>query len=50
MSAGWFWNKKNLNQYADTMDIETMTKRINGGSIGIADRTAKINKVLDLLA
>jgi putative chitinase len=52
MSAGWFWNKKNLNQYADSnpMDIETMTKRINGGSIGIADRTAKINKVLDLLA
>lgn len=50
LSAGWFWNKKNLNQYADNMDIETMTKRINGGSIGIADRTAKINKVLDLLA
>jgi putative chitinase len=52
MSAGWFWNKKNLNQYADSnpIDIETMTKRINGGSIGIADRTAKIKKVLDLLA
>lgn len=50
LSAGWFWNKKNLNQYADTMDIDTMTKRINGGSIGIADRTAKINKVLNLLA
>jgi putative chitinase len=51
MSAGWFWNKKNLNQYADSnpMDIETMTKRINGGSIGIADRTAKINKVFDIL-
>jgi len=50
LSAGWFWNKKGLNALADTMDIETMTKRINGGSIGIADRTAKINKVLDLLA
>jgi putative chitinase len=49
LSAGWFWNKKGLNALADAMDIETMTKRINGGSIGIADRTAKINKVLDIL-
>jgi putative chitinase len=45
LSAGWFWNKKNLNQYADINDIETMTKRINGGSIGIEDRKAKIAMV-----
>jgi len=50
LSAGWFWNKRNLNALADAMDIEGMTKKINGGSIGIADRTAKINKVMDLLA
>jgi putative chitinase len=49
LSAGWFFNKRNLNALADIMDIETMSKRINGGSIGMADRIAKINKVLDLL-
>jgi predicted chitinase len=35
---------------ADSMDIDTMTKRINGGKIGIDDRIAKINKALDVLA
>jgi putative chitinase len=37
-SACWFWEKNNLNQYADSNDITTMTKRINGGLIGIEDR------------
>jgi len=49
LSAGWFWNKKGLNALADSMDIDTMTKRINGGSIGIADRKAKIEKVMNVL-
>jgi putative chitinase len=49
LSAGWFFNKRNLNALADVMDIETMSKRINGGAIGMADRIAKINKVLDVL-
>jgi putative chitinase len=50
LSAGWFWNRKQLNLLADAMDIETMTVRINGGRIGIDDRIAKINKALDVLA
>ena len=37
-SACWFWETNNLNKYADTNDILTMTKRINGGTIGLADR------------
>jgi putative chitinase len=37
-SACWFWEANNLNQYADTGDILTMTKRINGGDIGLEDR------------
>ena len=49
LSAGWFWNKKGLNALADSMDIDTMTKRINGGRIGIADRKAKIEKVMNVL-
>jgi putative chitinase len=50
LSAGWFWNKRGLNSLADAMDIDTLTKRINGGNIGIQDRIAKINKALDILA
>jgi putative chitinase len=38
MSAIWFWNKNGLNRYADAGDIKTMTKRINGGYIGLEDR------------
>lgn len=45
LSAGWYWNKRNINADADRMDIESMTKKINGGSIGIADRKAKIEMV-----
>jgi len=37
-SACWFWETNNLNQYADKGDILTMTKRINGGTLGLADR------------
>jgi putative chitinase len=45
LSAGWFWNKKGLNALADANDIESMTKRINGGLIGLDDRKAKIAMV-----
>ena len=37
-SAGWFWDNNNLNQYCDKGDFVTLTKRINGGTIGLADR------------
>ena len=49
MSAGWFWNKKGLNVLADSGDYETMTKRINGGTLGLDDRKAKITKALKVL-
>jgi putative chitinase len=50
LSAGWFWNKKGLNALADTMDVETMTKRINGGLTGLDDRKAKINMALNAIS
>ena len=50
LSAGWFFNKKSINQLSDVMDIETMTKRINGGTIGLDDRKAKINMALNALS
>ena len=37
-SACWFWETNNLNQWADKDDILTLTKRINGGTIGLEDR------------
>jgi putative chitinase len=49
LSAGWFWNKKGLNALADSGDLDTMTKRINGGFNGKEDREAKIAKALSVL-
>ena len=50
LSAGWFWNKKSLNATADSKDYETMTKRINGGLIGLDDRKAKIANAFHALS
>ena len=44
-SAGWFWKANNLSKFADVEDLEGMTKKINGGLIGIADRKARYQKV-----
>lgn len=40
-SAGWFWKTNNLNKFADVEDIKGMTVKINGGTIGLAERQAK---------
>jgi putative chitinase len=48
-SACWFWETNNLNQFADTGDILTMTKRINGGTIGLDDRIKHYNHALHVL-
>ena len=37
-SAGWFWDNNKLNQYCDSGDFVTLTKRINGGTIGLEER------------
>lgn len=37
-SAGWFWDNNSLNRFCDKDDFITLTKRINGGTIGLADR------------
>ncbi len=47
-SACWFWESNNLNQYADSGDILTMTKRINGGTIGLEDRKKHYNHALHI--
>ena len=49
MSAIWFWNKNKLNAQADSGDIKLMTKKINGGYIGLEDRIKHYNECIDLL-
>jgi putative chitinase len=49
MTAGWFWQTHKLNQYADSRDFLMMTKKINGGTIGLDDRIKHINHALDIL-
>lgn len=48
-SACWFWETNNLNRWADVGDIEKMTKIINGGVIGLADRIKHYNHALHIL-
>jgi len=48
-SACWFWKANNLNSIADTDDVVKMTKRINGGDIGLADRQARYKKAMEVL-
>lgn len=49
LSAGWFWDSRGLNKYADEKDWLTLTKRINGGTIGLEDRVAHIEQALAVL-
>jgi putative chitinase len=48
-SACWFWESNNLNQWADKGDILTLTKRINGGTIGLDDRIKHYEHALHVL-
>ena len=49
LTAGWFWNKRGLNKEADAKDYTGMTKKINGGIIGLDDRVALIDAALSVL-
>lgn len=44
-SAGWFWKANNLSSFADVEDIKGMTKKINGGFIGLEQRQKLYDKV-----
>jgi len=47
-SACWFWDANNLNSIADTDDVVKMTKKINGGNIGLADRQQRYAKAMQV--
>lgn len=48
-SAGWFWDQNSLNEYCDSDDFIGLTKRINGGTKGLAERQDYYQKALTLL-
>jgi len=48
-SACWFWETNDLNTLADAGDIKGMTKRINGGYIGLEDRVKHYEHALEVL-
>ena len=48
-SACWFWEENNLNKWADQGDIITLTKRINGGTIGLEDRKHHYDRIMKIL-
>jgi putative chitinase len=48
-SACWFWETNSLNQFADAGDILTLTKRINGGTIGLEERTQHYQHAIQIL-
>lgn len=49
-SAAWFWNSRNLNFLADAGDFVGITRRINGGTNGLAERQAFYESALKVLA
>lgn len=50
LTAGWFWNTNNLNVEADAANYTGMTKKINGGTIGLVDRIKHITAALTILS
>ena len=50
MSAAWFWATKGLNTLADADQFDKITRRINGGQNGAADRQALYARALKVLA
>lgn len=54
LSAGWFWSKTGLNAVADKgatdADVTSVTKRVNGGTIGLPDRIKHFKEYHKLLS
>jgi putative chitinase len=48
-SACWFWKTHDLNRFADEQDMQALTRVINGGELGLDERTAAFNRALQIL-
>lgn len=49
LTAGWFWSTHKCNEFANKSDWVGLTKKINGGTIGLDDRIKHINHALSVL-
>jgi putative chitinase len=49
LSALWYWNTRLLNVPADAGDVLAITKKINGGTLGIDDRLSRYTNALNVL-
>ena len=49
-SAAWYWNSRNLNALADAGDMNGLTRRINGGLNGLAERLELYDRAKKVLA
>ena len=49
-SGAFFWRSNKLNQYADSSDFTTLTKRINGGTVGLNDRQHHYNEAMKFIS
>jgi putative chitinase len=54
LSAAWYWNSRSLNNSADKgatdAAVTEVTKKVNGGTIGLADRIKHFKEYYTLLA
>ncbi len=50
LAAGWFWSVNGLNTLADAGNFTAITKKVNGGQNGAADRMAIYQRALKVLA
>lgn len=49
LTAGWFWSTHNCNNLSEAADWVALTKKINGGTIGLDDRIKHTNEALAVL-
>lgn len=50
LSAAWYWNKCNLNYYADKNDFIMITAKINGGFNGFEQRLSLVQQAIKALS
>ncbi len=50
LSAGWFWSTHNCNALAEAQDWIGLTKKINGGTIGLDDRIKRTDQAVAVLS
>jgi putative chitinase len=50
LTAGWFWSTHGCNPLAENADWVALTKKINGGTIGLDDRIKHTQQAISVLS